>query len=401
MQAQMVNNRNVLSLTASNTIAVTANGLWIMFMPFYFETLLGSIEVVGVFFSLAALTSALFYPIGGRLADRLGRRPLVISGRFIAALGPLVLLFSIPLEGSVFRIVLAMFGYILVFIGGSLRLPASSMLLMESSSKRKRGTSYMIAERVLPSIPPAITVFLGAYLYVSGAAPLMFLIGGYGLIISGFFLLPLRESHSDDITVTEPKTDRGRPAVEMFILILALAFVLDGVSAKGLSWYVPIFLGESNTILYGIMISVSTLVIAGFALLSGILVDRVGIKYSLIPGWIALAVTVFLFGLVTSPVYSLFLYCVWVALDTIDTAIPPLLISEKYPKEERATRMGWFNMFVRGSLFLGPILTSLLLAISPQMPFFAKSIMNIIAALIVLRLLTSRSDNIEPVGSLK
>ncbi|MGY5875999.1 MAG: MFS transporter [Candidatus Thorarchaeota archaeon] len=395
MSQQMVSNRNVLALTVSNTIAVTVNGLWIMFMPFYFEKLLGSVEMVGVVFSLAVLTSALFYPIGGRLADRLGRRPLIISGRFIAALGPLVLLFSIPLDSSIARIIMAMFGYILVFIGGSLRLPASSMLLMESSSKRKRGTNYMIAERVLPSIPPAITVFVGAYLYVSGEAPIMFLIGGYGLIISGLFLLPLRESHSSDITVTEPKTARGLPKVEMFILILALAFVLDGVSAQSLSWYVPIFLGETNAILYGVMISVSTLVIAGFALLSGVLVDRIGIKYSLIPGWIALAVTVFLFGLVTSPVYSLFLYCVWVALDTVDTAIPPLLISEKYPKDERATRMGWFNMLVRGSLFLGPILTSLLLSISPQMPFFAKSIMNLLAALVVLRLLTTSSDNID------
>ncbi len=384
---------NVLSMTISNTIAVTANGIWIMFMPYYFGQLFSSVAFVGLFFSIVALASAIFYPIGGHLADRIGRSALIMAGRLISIFGPLFILFLRLLVTDLTTIIIgSIMGYLLVFIGGGIRLPAASMLLMESSQPRKKTRNYMFAERVLPSIPPALTVYIGAYLYVIGQLEVMLFIGALGLALSAIALIPIQEI-SDIEELQSSETDKTRSfSVESLMLVIVLAFALDGISSQGLSWYVPLFLGEDNALLYGTMISISTLVIALFSLLSGLFIDRVGIKASLVPGWIALAITVTLFGIFVNPVYSLLLYCIWVALDTVDTAIPPLIISNLYPKTERATRMGLFSMVIRSSLFVGPLLAAFLITISPQLPFFVKALMNFAAAMIIFTFIPKREQ---------
>ncbi len=385
---------NLAAMTVSNTIAVTANGIWIMFMPYYFEQLLGTPEFVGFLFSGVALSSAVFYPIGGRLADRIGHCTLVMFGRLVATLGPLSILF-LQLVAPHFEAILigSIVGYLIVFIGGGLRLPAASMLIMESSQPKKKSRNYMIVERVLPSIPPALTVYVGAQLYVYDQLELMLLLGAIGLALSAVALLPIREIVSLEEPTERSQISGQSAPIDGIILVIAFAFVLDGISSKGLSWYVPLFLGEENALLYGLLISVSTLVIAMFSLISGIMVDRVGIRASLIPGWIALAITVTLFGLVVNPIYSLILYCIWVALDTVDTSIPPLIISNLYPKNERATRMGLFSMIIRSSLFAGPLLVAVLISINPQFPFLAKALMNLVAALVILRFVPKREQS--------
>ena len=378
-------NLNVLCMTISNTIAVTANAFWIMFMPYYFERLFGSSELVGVFFSFVALSTAILFPLGGKIADTIGRDALILGGRLLAVLGPLTILFPVIINLSYQTILIfSLAGYLLVFAGGALRLPAASMLLMESSKPGKKTRNYMIAERVLPSIPPALTVYLGALLFVAGTIEVALLLGALGLALSSIPLIFIE----DNIEVPTPQVsifkESKHSRIDILLAVIILAFVFDGISSQGLSWYIPLYLGEANALVYGLMISLSTLVIALFSLISGLLVDHVGIRKSLVPGWLGLAIVVTIFGMIVNPIYSIILYCVWVALDTVDTAIPPLIVSQEYPQNERATKMGIFSMVVRSSLFIGPFLVAILLTINPQLPFFAKAIMNILAAIIIL-----------------
>jgi MFS family permease len=87
--------KNVLVMMVGNTIATSANSLWIMFMPFFFEDIGLEIFVIGFIFTFVALSRASTTLIGGRAADRFGRKPLILVGCIIYATGPLVILWSL------------------------------------------------------------------------------------------------------------------------------------------------------------------------------------------------------------------------------------------------------------------------------------------------------------------
>jgi MFS family permease len=165
---------------------------------------------------------------------------------------------------------------------------------------------------------------------------------------------------------------------------LIAAFALDGMSSSGLSWYVPIFVGRSNVDLYGVMISVSTLVIAFSALASGGLVDRIGTHSAILGGWTLLAVTVVLFPFGTQTLQILFLYSVWAGLDMVDISVPPLAVAERYPKERRASIMGVYSMSVSLASMVGPVLISFALLLGENVPFYLKAIMNLLGVLLFM-----------------
>jgi MFS family permease len=375
--------RNLLSITVSNTIAVTANALWIMFVPVYLASVGLPEASIALVFSLAALTTAALNPVGGRLSDMVGRKPVAVIGRLLTALGAFVVSLSTSASiPSSLRVVIVVTGYLVLNAGSGMRSPATSTILIESSDSQVRGRNYMIAERVFPSILPAITILIGATFFQAGEPGLMVILGSAGLLLSALVL----EAFLDEtLTSKDSQAEHtsGKGGVEVFLLLLIAAFVLDGASAKGVSWYVPVYLGEERIWLYGTLVSVSTLVIALFSYVSGLLVDRFGAGSSLVASWLLLAATVVLFSESVSPIWMLAFYSVWVALDTVDTSVPPIVIARFYSKKERATRLGIFRMAVNCSLFLGPLAAGLLVVYGARLPFYWKACMNVLAAAIV------------------
>ncbi len=167
---------------------------------------------------------------------------------------------------------------------------------------------------------------------------------------------------------------------------------LDGMSGSGLSWYVPIFVGDLE--LYGMMIAASTLVIAIAALGAGVLVDRVGTRSAIVSGWTLLAVTVAVFPFVHQSLEILFLYSIWAGLDMVDMSVPPLIIAERYPKEKRASVMGLFSTSTSLASIIGPSMVSFALLLGSSVPFFLKAIMNL-AGVALFLLATRRSTRKE------
>lgn len=375
---------NFAAITTSNTIAVTSNALWIMFVPVYLVVIGLPVSSVALLFSLSSLTTAAFSPVGGRFADSIGRKPVAVIGRLLASLGALIIFLSASSTFSSFpRQILSVTGYLVLSSGSGIRVPATSMILMESSDFSVRGRRYMAAERVIPSVFPAITILVGANFFQAGNPEPMFLIGSLGLFVSALVLELFLEETLDltDQSMAEPGM---KPRLNLFFCVLVLAFVLDGASAAGVSWYVPLYLGENRLLLYGVLTSVSTLVISGFSYISGTVVDRFGARASLVVSWILLAPTVILFSQSEDALQLVFLYSIWVALDTFDTAVPPIIISNTYSKHERATRLGIFRMLVNSSLFLGPLVSGLLLIYGAHIPFYWKGLMNTLAAGLIL-----------------
>ncbi len=304
---------------------------------------------------------------------------------FIAAL----LIVSNPLLAGY----LAVTGLGVGMIGSGLSRPASSMLLVESSPKKKRGLTYMVVSRVLPSIPPAVLIIVGWWMYAGGLFWLALLIGTAGvMLVVVLFGVGLRESIDKEKKIEKQKTDlRSDSGLWLFIL-LAAAFALDGISSSGLSWYVPLFVVDGA--IYSALISVSTLVIAGAALVAGILVDKVGTRSAIVIGWTALAVTVVLFPHAVLPLEMLVLYSIWAGLDMVDVSIPALVIAEEYPEEVRASVMGSFSMTVSLLSTIGPALIAIALLLGDAVPFYLKAIMNLMGVgLFILALRNRKVDD--------
>jgi MFS family permease len=380
--------RNLTFMILGNTLLVSVNSIWIMFLPFLFLDWIGNEFLVGLVFTLAALFRAVTVLLGGRAADEIGRRKVILIGHFILASGPLILLVAVSnyTASSYIPLVLAILGYSLARAGGGLANPATSMLLVESSPKEKKGLSYMLISRVVPSIPPALLIFIGVFLYESDQFGLALIIGIVGLFgVMGLYAITLRETLTKK-TTQKAIIDRRLGGLGLAFWLMICAFALDSLSSSGLSWYVPVFLettGKTLTtsvLLYGVMVSSSTLVIAFGALISGWLVDRVGVRTAIVYGWTLLALTVFFFPHFESPLEITLIYSIWAGLDMIDFSVPPLVIEKNYPKEKRASMLGVFSSLTILTGVLGPALISFSLLLGVNTPFYVKAILNLCGA---------------------
>ena len=388
--------RNVLVMSIGNTITTSANSLWIMFMPYFFADVGIVPFFIGIIFTVIAVSRAIASQIGGRLADRLGRKPVISIGLVIFTSGILVILASLFFVSSTPSLsgLISAIGYTWMAAGGGFLGPASSMLLVESSPEKRRGLSYMVSTRVLPSIPPAVLILVGTSLYLNNQFWLALTLGFFGLLfVLVLYIVLLQETHSDSISTKQDLIEPPRLRSDWFLILLVAAFVLDGMSSRGLSWYVPIFVGRSNLDLYGVMISISTLVIAVSALASGGLVDRFGTRAAIFGGWTLLAVTVFVFPFGTQLLEIIILYSIWAGLDMVDISVPPLAVAERYPKERRASIMGTFSMSVSLLSMIGPALVSFALLLGDNVPFYIKAIMN--SAGVVLFIIAARPSQVK------
>ena len=379
--------RNVFVMSIGNTVTTSANSLWIMFMPYYFADVGISPFFIGIIFTAIAVSRAMASLIGGRIADRFGRKPIIGIGYVIYTSGIFVILSSVifvptnpPIAG-----ILSSAGYIWMATGSGFLRPASSMLLVESSPEKRRGLSYMVTTRVIPSIPPAVLVLIGTSLYLNNQFWLAITLGMFGLVfVLVLYSIGLRETHNGSVSSSEDVAPPPSLWSDWFLLLLIVAFALDGMSSSGLSWYVPIFVGRSNVDLYGLMISVSTLVIALSALVSGGLVDRIGTQSAILGGWTLLAATVVLFPFGTQALEILILYSIWAGLDMVDISVPPLAVAERYPKGRRASIMGVYSMSVSLASMVGPVLISFALFLGENVPFYLKAIMNLLGVLLFI-----------------
>jgi MFS family permease len=372
--------RNVAVMAIGGTVATSANSLWIMFMPFLFEDMGLAPRAVVSLFSLFVAARAIPSLFGGRTADRIGRKRTLLMGYGVYATGPLAILVAFLLMRSSLSaaLLIAIAGYAWMMMGLGFSRPASSMLLIESSPQERKGLSYMVASRVLPSIPAIVLIYVGNALYwteffwvalLIGFLCLLSLVISYGLL--------LRESLSQERRPAHREFKQGFSVGGVFLLLVIVAFALDGLSSSGLSYYVPLYVRPINNDLYASMVAAATLIIAISALASGYVVDKIGTKSTIAVGWSLLALTVAVFPFYTDITTIIILYSIWSGLDMMDTSVPALIFEENCPMETRATVMGTFSASVSLLSIAGPALVSITLLFGDTIPFFMKAVMNL------------------------
>ena len=219
-------NRNIVVVTLSQTLFMFTAFLWWPYRSLYIVELGGTKEQLGLLLMLETISGIVFQLPGGILADRLGRKKLLIVSSGIRMLSPLVFLYS---AGWIHTAP----GFILSS-AGMLGMPAMNALIAESIPPEKRGSGIAMY-RTVTSIPMIFTSLMGGVIMdyfgvIQGCR--------YVLIASAvvsLFSIAIRWLYIEE--TLEPTRARRRPdgpakgVIQGFMSMPRDVWVLTGVAA--------------------------------------------------------------------------------------------------------------------------------------------------------------------------
>ena len=276
----LLSNRNLMAVTLAQSMSMFAMFLWRPFWSLYILELGGSTSILGALTTLQSFTRLILQLPGGMLADRFGRRRVILVSSLFGFLPPLIFRFSTHWTMLIPGIIASSLS--------ALAIPASNALIAESLPPEKRATGF-----------GAYT--MSWYLFIVVAYP----IGGYimdtmgvvpgvhlGLIITLLVLVPIFLIKWRFITETlkpgldvkeEGERSRRKPFLSQVksaprqIWVLLVVAILSSFGFQVFWSYVVVYsieiLGFSK-MQWSIASIASNLVAACFMMPSGFLSDR-------------------------------------------------------------------------------------------------------------------------------
>jgi len=269
-------------LSSTNMLYQIFEGLWELWWSLYLiEELNTPVIIVGMLATIQSTSSVLFQLPGGMLADRIGRKKVIVYGTALRVIAPLFMFTATSWHGVVP-------GIILYSVAG-LYNPAFNAIIAESLPQGRRGTAFG-AYRFITSIPAIfMPVVSGYYLDLMGIGSgvrvglMMFTVAaGIAALVRQLVLKEtLGVDKGDDARVNQ--TWKG--FVESFMrqpktiwAMLAVAVVSGFATTMTWSFLAPYaynVVGLSTT-QYGLLQSVAMAISVPLYLVSGMIADRYG-----------------------------------------------------------------------------------------------------------------------------
>ena len=281
---QVFSNRNVLAISTTNMLYQIFNGLWQLWWTLYLiDELNTPIYIVGFLATIQSGSSILFQLPGGILADRIGRKKVIIFGTGLRVIAPIFLFTARSWQWVVPGVILN--------ATTSLYMPAFNALIAESLPKERRGTAFG-AYRMMTSIPGIfMPVVSGYYLEVMGVAKgvriglMMFTVAA--LIATVVRAIFLEETFDPQARRTEASKERsGSDGLwATFKRQHKTVYAMLGVAiisrfAMNMTWtflsYYAVDVVNLTPTQYGMLQSVATLISTPLFLVSGMIADRFG-----------------------------------------------------------------------------------------------------------------------------
>jgi len=179
-------NRKVLVTSSTDAAKMIANGALMAFLPLYGISVGLNAGEVGLLFTIQSLTSFISKPIMGRVSDRMGRQPLIMSGLLICA----ATFVSIPhvSELAMLLVLSAGFGF------GEAVVSSSSSAFVADSSEFKTLGAGMGMQGTIGDIGHASGPLLAGVLIANMSYAWAFgIIAGLQVTAAGFFWLAMRK----------------------------------------------------------------------------------------------------------------------------------------------------------------------------------------------------------------
>lgn len=260
------------------------NSLWELWWSLYLlEVLNTSITIIGLLATIQNTSRILFQLPGGIIADRIGRKKVIVFGTGLRVLSPILLLLAKSwvwvIPGIILNSVASLYG------------PAFNAIIAESLPQERRGAAFG-AYRALTSLPqvfmPAVS---GYYLAIMGVGPgvrmglILFTIAAtIAMIVRAVFLtetLDHKNISGEDLVDTNEKkgmmeTFRG---VTPTIWAMLLVSVIGGFAMR-MTWaFLPIYAKKVNQLTefqYGLLQTIAMGISVPLYLISGLIADRFG-----------------------------------------------------------------------------------------------------------------------------
>ncbi|HEV8354255.1 MAG TPA: MFS transporter [bacterium] len=359
-------------------------------LPLHLTERLGaSVRLVGVVVAAFALVETLAKTVWGTIADRVGRRPLIIVGLLLSSLAPLLM--------SVLRVPTLFVPLRLVDGTGSSALwPASAAAIADTSPVGQRATamgtlnSFFLAGLALgPSLGLLVVGFTGSYhigFYVASA------ILAAAAVLAAFLLRGIddvRRPHADDAGVSPHLSDvvvgaRMSPTLFAMLIVAFVQMFGVGVLAPILVIYAKRVLGFPEQLI-GTLFLAAVLTVAAASIPAGRVADRWGKVPAVIWGMVVATVGMWLLPL-TARLELLGVAAVLVGAGyTLSSPAWHALVSELAPPGRIGLAMGAAQTAEGIGLVLGPLLGGVLWdTVGERAPFVATAIVLSIGTAILM-----------------
>jgi DHA1 family multidrug resistance protein-like MFS transporter len=392
MFGDTLSNKNIMA------IALTS-GLWSMmgqgYRPFwalYLHDFLGaSVTNIGIFSMISTAESLLFQLPGGLIADRYGRKNLILFGTILRTFGPVFYLFA-----SSWKWVIPG-----ALIAGttSLYMPAFHAIIAESLPSKRRGSGYGVYNTIT-RIPNIISPLIGGVIvdtYGLYNGVRVFLLLQIGVSILGIIIryFNLKET----VVHRAGKRPSIIPTGETFkklprpILVMIVVSIIGSFSGRLVFDYTNLYaldiLKISPTNL-GLITSIAGLVQMSLTLPSGMLADKYGRKNNIMVSRVVAPVTQYFMATVSGFTPYLLVrsfYAVGLAFGgggvQAGGSAWNALIADIIPSEKRATVNGVIGTLTAvvaapSSVFGGWLWETFY----PQLPFQLSVVIGLVAAMV-------------------
>jgi MFS family permease len=350
---------------------------------------------IGVAMTAMGVIGLMSGALGGALADRFGRKTLMVGGLMLAAISS----FAMGLVDS-----LAAFVVVAIFINFVFPLfrPASGAMVADLVEPEKRARAYglmRVAFNLGVAIGPAVGGFLAerSYftLFVGDAITSLI----FAMIIL-FFIAETRPEVSE-----EERAARGAgygPLLRdtpflMFCLVSAAVVVV--YAQMNSTW--PVFMKENYGIperQYGLMMSLNAAMVVLFQFPITAFTERYARTTMLALGAVLYAVGFGLVGFVgTAPLFALAI-AIWTVGEMVHVPVSQAYVADVAPEDMRGRYMGVSDLSWRIGFSLGPLLAGLLMDLAnPHYVWYGCLIVGLAAAVAFL-MLGRRLDVAEAVA---
>lgn len=388
MVRDVFSNKNIIAISFTTSLFSLVGG-WYPFWAKYMQENLGATPtIIGLLSMIRTSENLIFQLPGGILADKYGRKKIIIIGTFLRTFSPIIYFIAPSWEWLIPATILDGMT--------SLYMPAFTAIVADSLPSRRRGAGYG-AYNMITSLPNIVSPLIAGYVmemygYRDGIRIFLAASVIVNLIVTYIRWLLLKETLDID-----PKEKSIMPSRAIFtelprtIKIMTIVAIIGSFSGR-LVWdfanlyaldvikITPSQLGLMTSVVFGIS--------AILALPGGMLSDKYGRKNNIMLGRLVSPISQ---GLVT----YVNTYETYFAVRIFNGAAVALggsgmeaggpswnaLISDIVPPEKRATVMGTIGtltaIVASPSSFIGGWLWQ---NISPQSPFHLSMIIGLISA---------------------
>ncbi|RLI05545.1 hypothetical protein DRO24_05795, partial [Candidatus Bathyarchaeota archaeon] len=152
---EVFSNRNILTISSTNMLYHIFNSLWELWWTLYLiEELRTPILIVGLLATIQNTSRILFQLPGGILADRIGRKRVIVYGTSLRVVAALILFTA--------RSWIQVAPGMILNAVASLYSPAFNALIAESLPEDRRGAAFG-AYRMMTSIPRVFMPLISGY----------------------------------------------------------------------------------------------------------------------------------------------------------------------------------------------------------------------------------------------